>query len=101
MDTWADYGIAKVRYDEDRMHITNVEVHEDRGDTIGLAEDWIRSQALAAIEIGKSFVTILMNDENKWQRGQDVHIVTIKKEKYIRTDWNQTGSDNLENLPEY
>ena len=101
MEKWADYGISKVRYNAERTHITKVKVHEDKGDTIGSAAEWTRNQVVSAIEGGKSFVTILQGNDNKWKKGQDVHIITINGVKYIRTDQNRRASDNLENLPEF
>jgi len=101
MDKWADYGISSIRYNEQRTHIVKVKVHEDKGDTIGNAEEWLRSQVVSAIDRNKTFVTILKGNESKWSKGQDVHIVTVNGEKYIRTDKNQKASDNLENLPEF
>lgn len=101
MEKWADYGISKVRYKDERTHIAKVEVREDKGDKFGPAAEWTRSDVVSAIERGKSFVTILRGADNKWRKGQDVHIITVNGVKYIRTDQNRRASDNLENLPEF
>lgn len=101
MDKWADYGISMVRYNDERTHIVKVQVREDKGDTLGSAEEWLRTQVVSALERGKTFVTILQSADGKWRKGQDVHIVIVKGVKYIRTDQNQKASDNLENLPEF
>lgn len=102
MEKWADYGISSVRYNDERSHIVKVKVHEDKGDSFGSAEEWSRNQVVSAMERGKTFVTILKEGtDGKWRKGQDVHIITVKGVKYIRTDKNQTASDNLENLPEF
>lgn len=101
MNKWADYGISSVEYNAQRTHIVKVKVHLDNGDTIGAAEEWSRSQVVSSIEQGKTFTTILKGTDGRWKKGQDVHIVTVKGAKYIRTDQNQTAADNLENLPEF
>lgn len=101
MEKWADYGISAVRYDDERKHIVKVKVREDKGDKLGQAVEWTREQVVSAIEGGKTFVTVLKSDEGKWQRGQDVHTITVNRVKYIRTDQNRVASDNLENLPEF
>jgi hypothetical protein len=101
MEKWSDYGISKVRYNKERTHIVKVEVHEDNGDTIGGAEEWSRSQVVSTLDRGKTFVTILWGSDDKWHKGQDVHIVTVNGVRYIRTDRNRRASDNLENLPEF
>lgn len=101
MEKWADYGISKVTYDDERTDIVRVEVREDKGDKFGPAAKWTRSEVVSAIERGKSFVTILRSADNKWRKGQDVHIITVNDVEYIRTDRNRRASDNLENLPEF
>ena len=101
MAKWADYGISHVRYNDQRTHIVKVKVREDKGDSLGNAEEWSRSQVVSALDRGKTFVTILEGSDHKWNRGQDVHIITVNGTKYIRTDQNQRASDNLEKLPEF
>ena len=101
MKKWADYGISKVRYNDERTHIVKVKVHEDKGDAIGTAQEWARNQVVSAVEGGKTFVTMLKGSDDKWKKGEDVHIITVKGVKYIRTDQNPKGADNLENLPEF
>lgn len=98
---WADYGISAVQYDANETHINKVKVKEDKGDKFGSASEWTRSQVVNAIETGTTFVTIIKNAESKWSKGADVHIVEVNKVQYIRTDRNQTASDNLENLPTF
>jgi hypothetical protein len=46
-------------------------------------------------------VTILRGANNKWKKGQEIHIITVNGIKYIRTDQNRKASDNLENLPKF
>ncbi len=101
MAKWADYGISKVQYSQQRTHIVKVEVREDKGDSFGAAMERSRSQVVAAIERGETFVTILKNSSNEWKKGQDVHVISVNGVKYIRTDQNRRESDNLENLPEF
>jgi Protein of unknown function (DUF3892) len=100
MPKWADYGISNVRYNAAHTHIDKVKVREDKGDTLGTEEEWARTKVVSEIEKGTTFVTILKTDD-KWKKGQDVHLVTVNNVKYIRTDKNQKASDNLENLPEF
>lgn len=101
MAKWADYGISAVGCNQAETHIVNVKVHPDNGETIGAESVWTRNQVVSAIERGTTFVTILKNAEGKWTRGQDVHLVTVNRVKYIRTDGNSKAADNLENLPRF
>ena len=101
MEKWADYGISKVEYNKEHTHIVKVFVHEDRGDEISSGEEWVRTKVVSSIDNKKTFVTILKNKEGKWNRGEDVRIITVEGTKYIRTDQNSKESDNLGELPEF
>ena len=101
MAKWADYGISAVRYSADETHIDKVKVHEDKDTTMGSGVEKTRKQVIAGMKLGQTYVTILKGDDGKWKRGQDIHIVVIDDEEFIRTDANKKKSDNLENLPEF
>lgn len=100
MVKWADYCISAVRYNSKGTHIESAQVRKDNGDTIGDPKSWTRSQVIDALDKGYSFVTITKNG-NTWNRGADVHKVIVNNKKYIRTDKNQSASDNLGNLPRF
>lgn len=101
MEKWADYCISAVQYDADRNHIEEVEVREDKGDTLGEASKWKRETVASSIKDGKTFVTILKGSNGKWEKGEDVHAIEINNKEYIRTDANKEESDNLGDLPEF
>ena len=101
MAKWADYCISSVRYNAEHTHIVKVKVHNDSGDTIGAATEWTRSEVVTAIGSDKTFVTITQTTDRKWNKGEDVRIITVNGMKYIRTDANSRASDNLGNLPEF
>jgi hypothetical protein len=75
-------------------------VHKDNGDTIGAGETWSRKDVLSKMDDGKAFVTIL-KDNDKWKKGQDIHIITVDGHRFLRTDANKRSRDNLENLPSF
>ncbi len=101
MAKWADFGISAVRYNEERTHIEKVLIHEDKGETIGSGATKTRGLVVKEIKDGKTYTTILKTDKGEWRKGQDVHIIEVDNEEYLRTDANETGTDNLENLPEF
>lgn len=101
MAKWADYGISAVRYEEDDQCIERLKVHRDNGDTIGAGEDWSRKDVLSKMDEDRTFVTILNGDNDRWKRGEDVHIVAVGGQRFLRTDANLRDQDNLENLPAY
>jgi hypothetical protein len=101
MTKWADYCISAVRYNEDETHIVKVKVYADKGDTIGDSSEWKREKVVSEIEGGTTFVTIFKGTDEKWKKSQDVHVVKVNANKYMRTDKNSRASDNLENLSEF
>ena len=101
MTKWADFGISAVRYSSDEAYIDKVKVHEDKDTEMGAGIEKTRKQVIAGMKLGQTYVTILKGDDGKWRRGQDVHIIEIDGEEFIRTDANKKKSDNLENLPQF
>ena len=101
MEKWADYGISAVRYDQNNQYIDKVKVHLDNGGSIGQGETWSRKDVVSKIDDGKTFTTILKSSDGKWKKGQDVHVITVDGEQFLRTDANKRKSDNLENLPTF
>lgn len=100
MEKWADYLISAVRYEDDQ-HIDCVKVRRDLGDKVGKGSVQKRSWVVSKIESGNSFITIFKNEEGKWRKGQDVHIVPVNGKKFIRTDRNKVEADNLGELPKF
>lgn len=98
---WADYLISAVRYNDKHTHIDMVRCHEDGEGTIGTGQDISRDIVVSRIEAGYSFVTIVKGSDGKYRRGEDVRIIVVNGIKYIRTDANSLGADNLGNLPEF
>ena len=102
MVKWADYGISAVRYNSKGTHIEKVKVHIDKGDTMEPTGEWFRTDVVSSLEKGHTFVTILLSNEGKWDKGEEVGIVHHPNgEKYIRTDKDYTAADNLKNLPRF
>jgi hypothetical protein len=101
MSKWADYGISAVRYNIAHTHIDRVRVHPDDGDTIGASSEKTRSDIVAAIKKGTTFVTILKGSDGKWKKGQPIYIIKVNGVEYIKTVDNGKAADNLENLPEF
>jgi hypothetical protein len=100
MAKWADFLIVRVKCNREHTHIVEVEVVPDLGDSTGTARKMSRQDVVLSILRGTTFVTAYLRD-SKWQKGEDVRVVTINGERYIRTDNNSVRADNLGNLPEY
>jgi len=100
MEKWADFLISAVRYNAQKTHIDKVRSHKDEGDNVGTGEETTREDIVRKIKEGKTFVTIYKSND-KWKKGEDVRIVDIDGQEYIRTDRNRTKKDNLGELPEF
>lgn len=101
MSKWADYCISRVRYNAAHTHIDLVEVHEDKGETIGGRYIESRQTVIANLKRAKSYITIFTGADGKWSKGQPVYIITVNGTEFIKTVDNRREADNLENLPEF
>ena len=100
MSKWADYVITAVRFNMQGTHIDQVQIHEDKGDTIGDAQTYGRQAIVDAIKKNITFVTAFIQD-SKWQLGKSVYIVPINGSEYIKTVADNKLVDNLDNLPTF
>lgn len=101
MAKWADFLISGVKFNDLRTHIESLEVREDLGETVGSPNMIARLKVVENIEKGITYMTIFRNSTtNKWDAGQEVRIIVVDNQKYLRTDRDKTPKDNLDNLPE-
>lgn len=98
MAKWADYVITGKR--EDQTKITHVERRVDNGGSLGVATTVSRQTVVNDIKINKKTHVTAYRKDGKWQKGEDVRVVTVNGVDYLRTDANQTPKDNLDNLPD-
>ena len=101
MVKWADFLISAVSYNVPRTHIKMVRVHQDQGDSVSGASEVERLIIVQNIEKGITYMTIFRGNTNKWKIGQEVRILQVGNEKYIRTDKDAIATDNLDKLPEF
>lgn len=101
MAKWADYLISAVRYNSEHSHITHLKVREDKGDTVGVGENYTRQTVVNAINNETSFITIYKSESNEWKKGAKVYIFKVNGTNYIKTVDNQKEEDNLGGLPRF
>lgn len=102
MSGWGDYAITAVRYNYDDTRIKQVKRKEVMPDKLTNTQKVDRSSVVAGIERGDDYTTSIKNeDSGKWDLGDDVHVLEINGEKFIRTDKNSTKEDNLGGLPTF
>lgn len=100
MAKWADFGVSRVKYNPEHTALAEVEVREDLGESFGNPQKMARTNVVAAIERGTTFITVTSRD-GKFMKGETVRVITVRGRKYLRTDNNSAESDNLGSLPEY
>lgn len=100
MIKWADYVIVALRFREERRHVEKVKFMEDKGNELGSEQTASRGWVVSEIEKGTTFVTAYKQG-TKWSKGDEVGIVEIRGQKFIRTDGNSIEEDNLGELPEF
>lgn len=103
MVKWADYLISEVSYTETNTtkHISQVKVHIDNGDSVGVSSIWSRQDVMNALDLNSTFFTIIKNANKEWTKGAEVKKIWEYNNWYIKTLKDNTTKDNLENLPEF
>jgi hypothetical protein len=102
MDKWADYLVSGVKTGNDQKYVDFVECHSDFGCVV--CENIILSRAdlIVNMKKGVTYATVFRTPIGKWRKGQEVHLVTVNGEEFLRTDTNTTiAADNFDELPEF
>ena len=100
MIKWADYGISHIDMDKDNKHIKTVRIHvHPKPEYVDIKHyDLSRDFVIKRWDENYSIVTIRQIGST-WINGDEVHVIDTRTGRFIRTDGNQTTTDNLENLP--
>ncbi len=101
INKWADFLISMAGYNTDHTNIIKVATHIDNGNSVGSSFEENRQTVVTNIKNGKTYYTILKNKDGEWNKGAPVDIINVNGKEFIRTDRNQTESDNLGELPEF
>lgn len=97
MIKWADFGISRASYSG--AIVEKVEVMASPGHRLGDVELWSREQVVTALALGTNFVTLRDLSAGGYMRGDDVRLVTVGGELYVRTDGDGVSGDHLGDLP--
>lgn len=97
MGKWADFGISRATYSE--TLVEKVEIWANPGERLGDRELWTREQVVAALVLGASLVTLREVPAGGFVQGEDVRLVTVGDELYVRTDGDGATGDHLGDLP--
>ncbi len=102
MDKWADYLVSGVKTSPDQKHIDSVEVHSDFGCVVCENIILSRTDLIVNIKKGCTYATVFRTAIGKWRKGQEVRLVTVGTEEFLRTDSkNNVAADNFDDVPEF
>jgi hypothetical protein len=97
---WADYLVSAVRTHPNQNRIESLEVHSDFGNMVSETALLSREDVIANIKKGVTYSTVFRTAMGKWRKGEDVHLLTINGEDYLRTDTENTPQDQFDDVPE-
>ena len=101
MDKWADYLVSGVRSNVGQTRVTVLQIHSDFGNIVSETLIISRADVISKIKSGCRYATVFKTAIGKWRKGEDVHVVTINGEDYLRTDTKNVPSDNFDEVPEF
>lgn len=94
-----DFGISRVSYSQNHVHIERVEIIPLRNPTLSYNSVVSREAVITSIERGGTFSTLVRGNTG-YQMGELVRLLTTRNGKFIRTLPNDEEKDDLGNLPE-
>jgi hypothetical protein len=100
MSNWANFAISAIKRGPGLGQISQVQIHEDRGNEFGPPVIVDKHEVSSDIKRGKKYITIFKTSEMDWQPGEYVRTYVKDGEAHIRTDDNKVDSDNLGTLPD-
>lgn len=100
MQKWADYLISGVKTDSNSNRIKTVEAHSDFGCMVCETKVFSRADVINHMKKGLTFSTVFRTPMGKWRKGDDVRMVTVDSEDYLRTDNQAVARDQFDNVPE-
>ncbi len=102
----AEYWVSHKRMNADGTRIDQVKTMMKKPEGgLNIIGEYTRNQVVNSIENDNDWFTCIFDrKEGKmtyWNKGEEIHIITVNGTKFIRTDKNETESDNLNELPDF
>jgi hypothetical protein len=100
LNKWADFLVSGVKTHPNQNRIESIEVHSDFGNMISETAILLREDIIANIKKGVTYSTVFRTAMGKWRKGEDVRLVTIDGEYFLRTDTEIKPQDQFDDVPE-
>ena len=97
---WADYVVSAVKRGPGSGRISQVQVHVDRGNSLGHQEIVDKIKVAQNIKKRKKYITPYKIIETNWKPGESIRAFVQDGEAFIRNDDNKVPLDNLGTLPD-
>lgn len=97
----ADYAVSRVRYSPDRRRIFRAHVHPIRPATLGPAVEATRSQLIAALRAGRTFMTVKVDKSGTFAAAAVIQLVEEEGQLFLRTDRAVLSRDLLDGTQEF
>ena len=72
MSNWADFAISAVKRGPGLGQISQIQIHEDKGDEFGPPIIVEKQKVASEIKRGKRYITIFKTSETAWEPGEYV-----------------------------
>ena len=96
------YGVSRVRRSDEDKPIEQLLVWKLNGELRWKKIGWRpRQQVIKAVEEGVPYITLV--PDTVWLRmveGAPIHVVTLERGKFLRTDRHPIADDDLGNVPQ-
>lgn len=101
MDKWADYLISGVKTNPDQKHIDFIECHSDFGCVVCENIILSRTDLIVNMKKGCTYATVFRTAMGKWRKGQQINLINVNSEEFLRTDSKNIACDNFDDVPEF
>jgi len=85
---------------DDGTRIERVYAMQKMPSGIGLKMEFTRQEVIESIKKSNKWFTCMGTKKSYYKKGEEIHILPVRGEEFIRTDRNLTPKDNLGNLPD-
>jgi uncharacterized protein DUF3892 len=95
------FGISKVRYNNDHTLVDRVVKHLIKGNTVSDGMMASRYEVVKGLRNGILYSTIVIGSNNAWKIQSELRMVSLNNAEYIKNDSSSIPGDDLGSLPEF
>jgi hypothetical protein len=85
---------------DDRTRIERVYAMQKTTTGLGMRMEFARREVIESIKQSDNWFTCTGTKKSYYKKGEEIHILLVRGEEFIRTDRYLTPKDNLGSLPD-